>query len=382
MKHVHKILVVSTNSSLNSGASRSLITFVSILQKERTDFQFQVVIPMHGDMEDLMRKNGIRYRVILHSNKMWSKEIGAERRIDFVRLAINWVAKIRFALLLKNIDLVHINALTTGLAAEVAYKEKKKVIWHFREFMEEDLGREFVNPAMALSLIDKADERIAISKSAAHKYQGLLKNKIRIIYNGLPEEEYYCQRDILQRQTVRILLPGRITPQKGQKTLLEALQKLQERGVKNLSAVIIGSGERKYIEDLKKYIQEHSLSVDILPPSNAISQFYKQTDVVCVCSHCEAFGRVTVEGMMMGCVVIGSKSGANMELIEEGKSGFLYERDNPTSLADKIEYVLNHRELAKKVALEGQKKAVETFTAKKNADEICKVYEKVLGNCK
>jgi glycosyltransferase involved in cell wall biosynthesis len=62
-------------------------------------------------------------------------------------------------------------------------------------------------------------------------------------------------------------------------------------------------------------------------------------DVVLMCSRSEGFGRVTVEGMLAGKVVIGARSGATTELIQDGVTGLLYTLGDYKELANKIQYI-------------------------------------------
>ena len=70
----------------------------------------------------------------------------------------------------------------------------------------------------------------------------------------------------------------------------------------------------------------------------------RRANLTLVCSRWEAFGRVIVEAMLVGTPIIATKnSGGTAELIEEGKTGLLYERGNYIELADKIQYLYEIR---------------------------------------
>lgn len=59
-----------------------------------------------------------------------------------------------------------------------------------------------------------------------------------------------------------------------------------------------------------------------------------------MCSKDEAFGLVTVESMLARLPVIGRNRGATAEIIENGKTGFLY--DTVDDLQDKVRYAMSH----------------------------------------
>jgi glycosyltransferase involved in cell wall biosynthesis len=68
--------------------------------------------------------------------------------------------------------------------------------------------------------------------------------------------------------------------------------------------------------------------VDFLGYSSDVGNIRKDYDIAVVASKSEAFGRVTIEAMHSKMTVVASDCGANPELIENGKNGFLFEYGN------------------------------------------------------
>ena len=114
-----------------------------------------------------------------------------------------------------------------------------------------------------------------------------------------------------------------------------------------------------------------------------IYEYVGKYDIGLVCSKSEGFGRVTAEYMHAGLIVIASNKGANSELIDNGENGFLYEYGNSDDLSKKIEKVIEEKsDFKQKIVEEAMKKANNMFTAEKNADNVYKIYEEVLGERK
>ena len=107
--------------------------------------------------------------------------------------------------------------------------------------------------------------------------------------------------------------------------------------------------------------------------------FYQETDIIAVCSKAEAFGRTTVEAQLAGCLVIGADIGATPELIEDGKTGFLYKHGSAEDFAEKIIYALNEKDISKKIAKNGQRHAYSLYTKERNAKEIINLYKEILS---
>lgn len=65
----------------------------------------------------------------------------------------------------------------------------------------------------------------------------------------------------------------------------------------------------------------------------------REMDIGVVVSKSEAFGRVTIEGMLSGMIMIGANIGGTAELIKDKITGYLYSHDSVDELAELIEYV-------------------------------------------
>lgn len=381
--NVKKVLFVSSNSTMNSGASHSLIALIDLLKSTYSDIQVDVVLPMWGDIENELKLHKIHYVVVPYSNSLWVRNIGGKvsNIKAAARKAVNWLANKRMQIIISKYDIVHINALTTNMGAELACKKGKKLIWHFREFLEEDLGKEFVNQENAWKLINCADMRIAISQSVADKYRKTLKNSVRVIYNGVDSSKYYCEHQILMGDFARISLPGRLSRFKGQMVLLEALNLMIQEGYTNISALIVGGvDDGDYAASLKLYADEHKIPVEFESYTDEVKTIYKTSDIICVCSQNEAFGRVVVEAMMAGCLVIGANLGGIAEIIKDGITGLLFETGNAKDLADKLKTALERRSMAQEIAANGQKCASTVFTAENNAHSIYLCYRQLIEN--
>ncbi len=95
-------------------------------------------------------------------------------------------------------------------------------------------------------------------------------------------------------------------------------------------------------------------------------------DCVLVCSKSEAFGRVTIEGMKSGRVVIASNTGAGSELIEDGKNGYLFSPEDAETLAQIVEQIY-HSSAIKAISQAGQEFANHHFSLERHAQEINKI---------
>ena len=101
-----------------------------------------------------------------------------------------------------------------------------------------------------------------------------------------------------------------------------------------------------------------------------MNAFFNGMNLGLVCARDEAFGRVTIEMMYHRTPVIASKSGANPELIQEGKCGELYELFHPEQLADRIACFVQKPELLETYGAYAQRYAIDNFSSARNTKLI------------
>jgi len=71
---------------------------------------------------------------------------------------------------------------------------------------------------------------------------------------------------------------------------------------------------------------------------NQLKKYYSAADVLVMPSLYESFGLVAVEALACGTPVIASKIGEMMNIIKEGKNGFYFSPNDPTSLSLCLKY--------------------------------------------
>jgi glycosyltransferase involved in cell wall biosynthesis len=171
------------------------------------------------------------------------------------------------------------------------------------------------------------------------------KNRIVLIPSGLdrspflrfiPQEE---ARNELKLPLNRLIigLAGRFDRQKGQLLLLQAVSQL-----KNSEISILFLGEpthnegESYNTEIREFIEVNHLQerIFIRPFRKDIAAFYKAIDIFVMASKAETVGMVTLESLASNTPVIGSNAGGTIELLENGKLGFLFEPENSESLAE------------------------------------------------
>lgn len=364
------------NSSGLYGANRSLLGLIRYLsERDHTCF---VIIPMAGNIEQELRKLKIEYVIKEYRMCVWYPGyIGAPFLVNMIRLPsiVSLIKK-------WNVDLIHSNSSNYDIGMIAAKILHKKHVWHIREIMESNYNTRNIFPRMYKKLRAQSDAVICVSKFVYDYHMEHYPNRnMKMIYNPYDIEYYNISREsFAPNEMVTILLAGSFTAYKRQIDSVKAMKLLLDRGVKSVKLVLAGSGEQKCIDEVVDYIQVNHLEewIEILDFIPDLREIRRGADIALCCSKDEALPRVVVEGMLGELLIIGAKSGGIVELIDEKKSGLLYEVGNCEQLAAQIEYAINHREECRKMIIAAKKYAIDTFELNHSGEKVLEVYQKLL----
>ncbi|NJO16431.1 MAG: glycosyltransferase [Thioploca sp.] len=221
----------------------------------------------------------------------------------------------------------------------------------------------------------------------AIKYEGVQEKQVVYIPNGvnikLDKSKYnrFKKREELGISNNTLVLGsiGRLRPQKGFYYLLESINLLSKE-FSNLLLLIIGSGP--LLKDLQIVVTEINLSdkVSFLGERTDIAELLFCMDIYVQASLFEGMSNTVMEAMAMGIPVIATSVDGTIQLIEEGKTGWLVEPKNSTMLAEKISYVLKHPNQAKGVGIAAAKKMAQDFSIEKMGESYDTLFRELVSD--
>lgn len=92
----------------------------------------------------------------------------------------------------------------------------------------------------------------------------------------------------------------------------------------------------------------------------------------------ETFGLAIAESFACGLPVIASRLGAMAEIVEDGRTGLLFEAGNPEDLVEKVARAWEHpREMAR-MGQNARQVYLENYTAEKNYLWLMEIYRKAM----
>lgn len=155
---------------------------------------------------------------------------------------------------------------------------------------------------------------------------------------------------------------------------LEIARLLKNHAPDQFKFIMAGAFYDDYEARLKTLAQHYNLENDLTftgfvnDPQKILAGF----DILIAPAENEAFGRVLVEAMALGVPVIASKSGGHVEIIEDGKTGFLCTPDEAQSFADKVITLQNDAALKERIT-----EAALAESKKYEASEIARRFEEI-----
>jgi len=189
-----------------------------------------------------------------------------------------------------------------------------------------------------------------------------------------------------------ILFVGRIEPLKGLDSLLNAVALLRARGAlarHPLLLMVIGGEPEASPEQLSAEMGRlqtltHELEIDDSVTflgkraQDTLQYYYSAAEIVVMPSHYESFGLVALEAMACGTPVVASETGGLVFLVRDGETGLHVPTADPAALAEKLELLLEDRELLTRMGNQAAKYA-RGFGWGGVSDRVIQVYEQLVA---
>ena len=234
-------------------------------------------------------------------------------------------------------------------------------------------------PPLVKEVSALADQICCVSTwvlTVMEKFLPSLKNKLRLVYNGLPTPK--LAPDPLPFSPPTILILGRLSLEKGFDTAVEAFSLLKKNG-SNAELLIAGEGANRLLLEQLVNNLELKDSVQFIGEIAAINtpSIINRATLVVIPSLFEAFGFVALEAMQMQRPVIASNVGGLQEIISDHETGLLVPPQDPLAFYKAMKDLLSHPEKTIEMGLQGRKRALEKFTLDRNLDQ----YEDLFQEC-
>ena len=230
--------------------------------------------------------------------------------------------------------------------------------------------------------LDRLDARIAVSaavvESMRQHFEGM---SFEVIPNGVDTSFFTPAAEPLPHLATdkrNVLFVGRFDPRNGVKEMLRAFVLLRERR-DDVRLIVLGDGP---LRPLHERMVPATLRNDVLFEGRVDGlrpRYLASSEILCTPCHLASFGMVLLEAMSAGVPVVASNISGFKLVMQDGVQGLLVDRDGDgKGFCDAIDFLLKHRDVARKMGAAGRERALETFSWWSVTDQLEELYERLL----
>lgn len=223
-----------------------------------------------------------------------------------------------------------------------------------------------------------ADEVVAMTR----RHLGHHRNRSqRVIHNavltvGSPPDQLFRERLAEARVPApRLLVLGRLSPEKGVDVMLRAMEVLGRHGAR-VGLLVVGDGPER--ERLVRLARELGVGdrVAFFPATSDVSAAYRACEALVIPSRSEGMPNVLLEALSHDRPVLATDVGGVREVIGESRAGLIVPPGSPEALAEAVPVVLGMARDAG--AMRDRRRVAEQFSLPSRVEAHLAMYRDVL----
>lgn len=206
---------------------------------------------------------------------------------------------------------------------------------------------------------------------------GISEEKCSVVYNGVDPVFFDTSIKPCEEYGKYILYVGGTEKRKNIENLLKAYKILLNRGI-HQSLVLVGGGYVYYEKDFEELVagEMHGKYIihGVEKDSKILASLYKGAELVVFPSFQEDFGNIAVEAMASGVPLAASFMPSIPEVA--GNAAIYFNPYDPIDMADKIQMILNDKQLQGRMITEGTIRA-KKYQWKESAKKLIYIFNNV-----
>ena len=200
--------------------------------------------------------------------------------------------------------------------------------------------------------------------------------KLVTIQNGVKDQTLLASNTMVKPDAFVMAMSARFQNQKDHLSLVQALIPL-----KNDSWILylLGDGDET-VEEIRTVVVDNDLTekVKFIGYVSNVHAYLAIADLFLLISKWEGFPLSILEAMSMRLPIIASDVGGVNEQVFDGQNGFLVERQDVNAITQKIKYLLENRNIAKKMGEKSREIYLDQFSIDSMVDKTEKVYKSLV----
>lgn len=246
--------------------------------------------------------------------------------------------------------------------------------------------REAIYRLVDVNILKEADHIITVSQALKDEIVSKWKiraAKVSVIPNGVDTEIFHpnnkrvgAVRKKYKIKSAYCLFVGQLRSRKGVDYLLKAFNDVKDD---QITCVVVGDGPER--ENLVKLTHDLKIDERVIftgaVPFEDLTGLYCGAEFFVLPTVAEGSPLVVLEALASGLPVISTKVSGIPEVVEDEFDGFIVPPRDVNSLAERIQMLIDDRELRNKMSKNARKMTVETLSWHAVAQKTLSVYEKV-----
>jgi glycosyltransferase involved in cell wall biosynthesis len=217
-----------------------------------------------------------------------------------------------------------------------------------------------------------ASRIVCVSKFSANAVREIVPDKpVSTIYNFVDTDAFAgkVDYDFSRDRSLRLLFVGNLSRRKG----YDLLQPIMKKLGKNFTLTIV-SGLRQS----QKTISAHNIRT--LGPIDlpALTQLYRDSDVLLFPTRLEGFGYAPAEAMSSGLPVISSDNSSIPEVVVNGETGILCPTDDIDAFCDACHFFYNNPGKIREYGTAGRNRVLSLFSSEVITRQYTALYNELL----
>jgi glycosyltransferase involved in cell wall biosynthesis len=211
--------------------------------------------------------------------------------------------------------------------------------------------------------------------------QGVPLEGAKVIHSGVDLERFRFRSRSSLGTPVRIIMPGRIEPKKGQVDGVRLLARLRDSNIDAemtfAGGVESSSYHEQLIDETKRLGLDSKVCFVSMVPQSELANLYSEFSFCFFATYWRGwksmgggFSRVPLEAMASGCIVISYGNEGSDEIIRDGQNGFLVPMADFARITDIVKDLLSNTMKVMDITLAARRDVEENHSMQRYIDQI------------
>jgi glycosyltransferase involved in cell wall biosynthesis len=203
----------------------------------------------------------------------------------------------------------------------------------------------------------------------------------RMQAGGIPQHKICLRPNFLLRDPGArtasdgyVVFAGRLCAEKGVRQMLGAWRRLPK-----VPLVVVGDGPLR--GEMHGYAEQHDMGnvrfAGALSAAKTLAHLKGAQFLFYPSVGYETFGLTLLEAAACGVAAVAARTGAIPELVDEGKTGLLFDPHDADDLVEKVEWAWAHPVAMNQMGAVARRRYLQHYTADKGYDALMKIYDAV-----